>query len=432
MHDTNLFALQTENSAHDRAKCQPARRLNIEALVSYFRAGCKQDSRDVGIELEHFLVDGTGEPLSYSQPHGVRDILTGLSNRYPDITSHHGDILGVAKPGMNVTIEPAAQLELSAGPFYSLDSALRVFDEFESDVERELEPVCGKSLAIGYDPACRAVDKELIPKARYEFMNEYLSSISPWGPRMMRGSASTQVSIDYRNEADCVKKMRVASVLAPLFALVCDNAAVFEGAPRPHQLMRTEIWKYCDPDRCNTPPHVLEEDFGFESYAAYILDTPAIVRIDAEGEAHYDTRTFGEIYAETPMNRAEVEHALSMVFPDVRLKTYVEIRPADSMPTPYAIAYAALIKGLFYCEECLDVLHASCEGITLDNIWQAKESLMKHGYRGQAYGRDVAEICDELFELARRGLNAIAPHEKGFLEPLAKLVAARTTLADLS
>ena len=432
MHDTDLFALQGKADEYSLAQHQPVRKRNIEALVSFFRAGCKRDSRDVGIELEHFLVDGTGEPLSYSQPHGVRDILTGLSERYPQVTMHNGDILGVAKPGMNVTIEPAAQLELSAGPFCSLDTARRVFDEFESDVARELEPVSGKSLAIGYDPACRAVDKELIPKARYEFMNEYLSAISPWGPRMMRASASTQVSIDYRDEQDCVKKMRVASVLAPLFALVCDNAAVFEGGPRPHRLMRTEVWKYCDPDRCNTPPHVLDDDFGFESYAEYILDTPAIVRVDDAGEAHYDPRTFGEIYANTPMNRANVEHALSMVFPDVRLKTYVEIRPADSMPTPYAIAYAALIKGLFYCDECLEALHASCENVTLEDIWRAKESLMENGYRGKAYGRNVDEICDEMFSLARRGLNAIAPHEKDYLEPLAKLVAARTTLADLS
>ncbi|MFR4803674.1 MAG: glutamate-cysteine ligase family protein [Eggerthellaceae bacterium] len=167
--------------------------------------------------------------------------------------------------------------------------------------------------------------------------------------------------------------------------------------------MRTEVWKYCDPDRCNTPPHVLDDGFGFESYAEYILDTPAIVRVDDAGDAHYDPRTFGEIYAHTPMNRANVEHALSMVFPDVRLKTYVEIRPADSMPTPYAIAYAALIKGLFYCDECLEALHATFENYTLENIWRAKESLMENGYRGKAYGRNVDEICDEMFDLARRG-----------------------------
>lgn len=98
------------------------------------------------------------------------------------------------------------------------------------------------------------------------------------------------------------------------------------------------------------------------------------------------------------MNRANVEHALSMVFPDVRLKTYVEIRPADSMPTPYAIAYAALIKGLFYCDECLEALYASCRNVALEDIWRAKESLMENGYRGKAYGRNVDEICDEMFD----------------------------------
>lgn len=411
---------------------QPARAHNKAALVAYFEEGSVADPREVGIELEHFLVDGTGEPLSYSQPHGVRDVLTTLSKRYPDVTVHDGDLLGVAKPSMNVTIEPAAQLELSAGPFASLDTARRIFDEFEADVADALRPVCGRALAIGYDPSGRAVDKELIPKARYAYMNEYLSAISPWGPRMMRGSASTQVSIDYRDEADCVAKMRVASVLSPMFALICDNAAIFEGGPRPHACMRTEIWKYCDPDRCNTVPGLLGGDFGYEDYADYILDTPAIVRMDEHGEAHYDPRPFGEIYADAPMTRADVEHALSMVFPDVRLKSYVEIRPADSMPVPYAIAYAALIKGLFYWDENLESLEAACAQIGVEDVWRAKEAVMRSGYRARVYGREAGPLADELFDMARKGLTAIAPHEKDLLEPLASLVAARTTLADLS
>lgn len=427
MNASDIFS--TADRPHD---AQPARALNKAALVAYFEEGSVAEPREVGIELEHFLVDATGEPLSYSQPHGVRDVLVSLSERYPDITMHDGDILGVAKPSMNVTIEPAAQLELSAGPFVSLDTARRAFDEFESDVAWALQPVCGQALAVGYDPSGRAVDKELIPKARYAYMNEYLSAISAWGPRMMRGSASTQVSIDYRDEADCVAKMRIASALSPLFALICDNAAVFEGGPRPHPCMRTEVWKYCDPDRCNTVPRLFDDSFGFSAYADYILDTPAIVRMDAEGEAHYDPRSFGEIYADTPMTRADVEHALSMVFPDVRLKSYVEIRPADSMPVPYAIAYAALIKGLFYCDECLDVLKASCARIGVEDIWRAKESVMKNGYGARIYGRDAGEVADELFEMARRGLATIAPHEKDFLEPLSALAATRTTLADLA
>ena len=427
MNASDIFSAR--RMPHDE---QPARARNKAALVSYFKEGAVADPREIGIELEHFLVDGTGEPLSYSQPHGVRDVLETLSERYPDVTVHDGDLLGVAKPSMNVTIEPAAQLELSAGPFGSLDTARRIFDEFEADVADGLQRVCGRALAIGYDPSGRAADKELIPKARYAYMDEYLSAISPWGPRMMRGSASTQVSIDYRDEADCIAKMRIASVLTPLFALICDNAAVFEGGPRPHACMRTEVWKYCDPDRCNTVPGLLDAPFGFEDYADYILDTPAIVRMDEHGEAHYDSRPFGEIHAETPMTRADVEHALSMVFPDVRLKSYVEIRPADSMPVPYAIAYAALIKGLFYDDENLAALEEACMQIGVRDVWRAKEAVMRYGYRAHVYGREAALIADELFDMARKGLAAIAPHEKALLDPLAALVAARATLADIS
>ena len=411
---------------------QPARARNKATIRSILESGCTSTSKRLGIELEHILVDNTGDPLSYSQPDGVRDVLEALSARYPNTTVHDGDLLGVARPGMSVTIEPAAQLELSAGPFGSIDEASRVFSEFETDVHAALTPVDGRALTIGYDPVNRAANKELIPKARYDFMNTYLSSISPWGPRMMRGSASTQISIDYASEEDCMTKARVACVLAPLFALMCDNTPYFEGTRRPHPMMRTEIWRHCDPDRCNTVPGMLDEGFGFDAYADYILDVPAIVVLDEQGEARYDTRTFGEIYAHTPMTRQEAEHALSMVFPDVRLKTYVEIRPADAMPIPYVMAYAALVKGLFYCEDSLNALAISCAGIREGDVEDAKTALMKRGYRAFAYDRDAGEMCEELMELARRGLLQIAPHEKDYLKPLAELVRSRTTLAELA
>ena len=140
-----------------------------------------------------------------------------------------------------------------------------------------------------------------------------------------------------------------------------------------------------------------------------------------------DSRRFSEIYAERPMSRAEIEHALSMVFPDVRLKTYLEIRPADAMPVPYVVAYATLVKGIFYCEESLARVERLFEGIAANDIEQAKNSLQERGYAGEIYGRSAAEFADEVIAAARAGLS---DNEQGFLEPLEKLVAARTTLAD--
>lgn len=408
---------------------QPARRRNVRAIAQYLASGCKQHAQALGIELEHILVDPTGDPISYSQPDGVRDVLENLSARYPQRSEHAGDLLGVARGNLAVTIEPAAQLELSAGPFDTLDAAQKAFETFEAELAEALAPMGNTALTVGYDPVNIAANKELIPKARYEYMNEYLGAISPWGPRMMRGSASTQISIDFTSEEDAAQKMRIASALAPIFALICDNTAQFEGTRSPHKLMRTEIWKYCDPDRCNSVPGVFSDDFGFEAYAEYILDTPAIVVMDEEGEAHYDTRTFGDIYAHESMMQSQIEHALSMVFPDARMKTYVEIRPADSMPLAYVLAYAAFIKGLFYDQANLDALAVSCAEIGEGDVRDAKEALMAHGYRALVYERPAAEICDELLELARRGLSDA---ERGYLDPLARLIEDRTTLADLA
>ncbi len=409
------------------AEQQPARERNIEAIAAHLHAGIKTECRALGIELEHICVDASGTPITYSQPGGVRDVLESLSKTYPERTEHDGDLLGVARPGAAVTIEPSAQLELSAGPFSDLASARTAFDAFEVDATAALAPVGGRALTIGFDPKMRTLDKELIPKARYDYMNRYLGAISPWGQRMMRSSASTQVSIDYTSEADAVRKMRVAEYLAPVLALICDNAPIFEGGPRPHALMRVEAWEGCDPDRCGVVPGMFEEGFGFDDYAAWLLDIPAIVALEEDGEARYDERTFGEIYAERVMSDDEVLHAMSMVFPDVRLKSYVEIRPADSMPIPYVIAYAALIKGLFYNEENLAELANEAAGIGEAEVVAAKHALMQSAYAAEVYGRPVAELCDEFIARAEHGLSA---EERGYLEPLAELVASRETLAD--
>lgn len=406
---------------------QPARMQNIAAIVEHLKRGASPASKRIGIELEHICVDADGRALGYSQTGGVRDALEALSERYPEKTVHNGDPLGVGRPGAVITLEPAAQVELSAGPFERLADAQASFEEFERDLDDTLKPHGGRALALGYDPKCVAATKELIPKARYAYMNRYLGDISPWGPRMMRGSASTQVSIDYADEADAINKMQVAQMIAPLLALICDNAPYFEGRVRPHTLMRTEIWKHCDPARCGTVPGALDPDFDFTDYAAFLLDFPAIVRLDAQGEAHLDTRTFGEIYAAKPMNDADVAHAMSMTWPDVRLKSYIEIRPADSMPVPYVIAYGALIKGIFYTPENLTKLRCTLGPVGGTAVATAKDELMKHGYSAEVYGHPAAKLCDMLIELGRKGLE---PDEQGYIEPLAELVAARETLAE--
>lgn len=420
------------NASTAAASGQPARESNIDAIISYFESGIKPEGGpgELGIELEHIIVHDDMSPVPYSGERGVAWLLDQLTDEYPELTRDvHGDLLGVARPGESVTIEPAAQLELSAGPFVDLATARETFDTFEKRVGELLAPAGERLLTLGYHPTAAARDLELIPKRRYQFMNLYLGEKDTCGPCMMRGSASTQVSIDYTSTADCLHKLRLAFALVPVLSLICDNSPVFEGEPRTHELVRTEIWQHMDNDRCGLVPGVLDPSFDLRRYAEYILDTVAILIPCKKEQWCYSDRTFGDIYAERTMTRAEVEHALSMFFNDVRLKTYVEIRPADAMPVPYVVAYAALVRGLFYDTASLDALDELFAGVDEAAYEAAKEALMAHGYDAEVYGRPVAELCDAVIAIAERGLSDA---DRPFLEPLARLVAERTTLATLA
>lgn len=416
----------------DAAASQPMRSHNVSALVDFFKSGIKPQGSHgkLGIELEQAIVHDDGSPVSYSEDHGVAWLLEQLRGDYPDATvDSEGDLLGVARPSEAITIEPAAQIELSAGPFESLQDASDVFKGYIDAVDKRLKPQGMHLVAQGYHPSAKARSLELIPKQRYDFMNRYLGAKDIYGPCMMRGSASTQVSIDYTSEQDCLRKMRIAYALVPLLSLICDNAPVFESQPRSRKLVRTDIWRHTDPDRCGLVPGALDEDFTLERYAEYVLDTPAIVVPGEGGTWRYSEQTFGELYAEQAMTRKDVEHAVSMQFPDVRLKTYLEIRPADSMPVPYVVAYAALIKGLFYREESLSALEKLFDGVDAASFERAKDRLMEQGYDAEVYGRPAAELCDDIMALAESGLDE---QDRSFLEPLAKLVGQRVTLADLA
>ncbi|WP_251213030.1 glutamate-cysteine ligase family protein [Adlercreutzia murintestinalis] len=405
---------------------QPARTQNIKAIADFYRSGIKDTAQAVGIELEHTLTRKDGTQVAYHGDFGAEQLLEAFADDFPEPMMDGATIVGRAGRQGTVTLEPAAQFELSAGPFRALDDAAANLSAFEGHLRALCEAHDIRVETPGYNPYHRAIDLELIPKRRYAMMNEYLGALSMFGVCMMRGSASTQVSIDYHSEQDCLRKLRLTSACAPLFALICDNAPVFETKPRTHQLVRTKIWQHCDPDRCGIVPGVFDRAFTLEEYAAYVLDTPAIVEQTPHGE-RFTTKTFGEIFSDTLMDVPAVEHAVSMLFNDVRLKTYLEIRPADAMPAAYVLAYTALIKGLFYNNASLDALDSLFDGVDADACACAKDALMQSGYHATVYQSPVSVLADELMSIATTGLS---DHERPYLAPLAELVADRTTLAD--
>lgn len=191
---------------------------NKQALVAYFTEGAKGDKPlgALGVEVEHFVVTAEGEySVSYAGrsegEFGVRDVLAHLADAYPQHTyGLEGDLIGLASDGASITLEPAAQLEISIAPYSSISRILRVYNEFRAKVDPFLAEHACKLVTSGYHPTARALDLTLIPKQRYRFMDDYFKEIGTHGERMMRASASTQVSVDYQDEADAIRKMRIA------------------------------------------------------------------------------------------------------------------------------------------------------------------------------------------------------------------------------
>lgn len=403
---------------------------NRDALVEYFRAG-EKETRTFGFELEHVLVrKNTGAPVSYSEPQGVRAVLERLAESV-DTLVHEGDsLVGLTRGTWAVSLEPAAQLEVSAGPFEKVVEAEESYLEFRSFLDPVLEEFGIMTPMVGYVPSARACDLELIPKFRYESMDRFLSEESPWGARMMRGSASLQVSIDYASEKDAMRKLRVAEQIAPVLAHICDNTPIFENEERSGHMARTAVWTGMRQDRVGTVPGSLAPGFGYRDYADYLLTRGAILVPDAEaavGWRFVGAQTFDEAYAERAMGAADVEHALSMVWPDARLKNFVEIRPADALPFDFSLAYMALVRGLFYNEQNLAALEALLSGAGENEVRSAKEALMREGYAAHVYGRSIDFWVDTLVTLA---LGATDSSELSYLEPLASMTRNRFTLAD--
>lgn len=366
-------------------------------IAEYIKSGEKA-SDAVGIELEHFITDKkTGENVPYSGDNGVGAVLSNLASGFDEEIRSEVFLIGLANSDYTLTLEPAAQLEISIRPVSKISDAERIYGDFLNKVTPVLDIFGYELTTAGYRRGCRAEELELIPKSRYRFMDKYFEKTGKYGKNMMRATASTQISIDYTNEADCALKFRVANILSPLFAYICDNSCVFENAPYDGKMLRTHIWRNVDNERCGIVPCAM--DLTYEKYAEYILNRAAILIMRDKIPVYTGSKKVRDIY-HNGMTEAEAEHLLSMFFPDVRLKKYIEIRPADSMPIKKALAYAALIKGIFKTPSEFDF-----SSVTVSDMEHAKDALAKDGLNAVIYGQCARDIYENMLGCAKRNLS---------------------------
>ncbi len=395
---------------------------NKDRIAEYIKNGAKKTDK-IGIELEHFVVDSvTDDNIPYSGKHGVGEILSEISEFYDKKVYSEGFLIGLSNGRYHLTLEPSAQLEISICPVGDISEADKIYNEFSEIVTPVLKEHGCKLLTVGTRPKGTAAEQELIPKKRYKFMNEYFEHTGTCGKNMMRQTASTQVSVDYADEKDCVMKFRAANILSPLFALICDNSTVLDGKSYDGRMIRTYIWQNVDNDRCGTVPCTFDRNFGFDGYAEYIYNNPAVLIMENGMPVFTGEKKISDIYGKKELDEAEIEHLLSMFFPDVRLKQYIEIRPADSMPISYALSYAAFIKGIFKSADKFVF-----DGVTVSDINKAKAALSRDGFNAEVYGKNAALLCDVLLDTAKKNLG---PPDAEYLRPIEKIIAERRTLRD--
>ncbi|MEO1705144.1 MAG: glutamate--cysteine ligase, partial [Pseudomonadota bacterium] len=333
-------------------------------LAGYLEAGCKpKDAWRIGTEHEKFGYDAkTRMPLPYDGPCSIKAMLEGLRDGFGwSPLEEGGHLIGLEKDGANISLEPGGQLELSGAPLVTIHETCDEVNSHLAEVRDVADRIGARFIGLGAAPEWTHEQMPMMPKGRYKLMDSYMGKVGTTGTWMMRRTCTVQVNLDFSSEADMVQKLRVAFALQPIATALFSNSPFWEGKPNGHKSWRSRIWRDLDASRTGMLPFVFEDGFGFERWADYALDVPMyfVYRdgkyIDALGQSFRDFLK-GELPAlpgETPTLSDWADH-LTTIFPEARVKKFIEMRGADGGPWRRLCALPAFWVGLTYDQSALD------------------------------------------------------------------------------
>jgi glutamate--cysteine ligase len=416
-----------------------------QQLVEYLAAGAKPRAEwRIGTEHEKFVFRRADlRPVSYEGPDGILALLQGMK-RYGWRDVLDGDtLIGLTDGSAGISLEPGGQFELSGAP---LDNLHETCCEVQAHL-KQLRPLCDDLglglLGLGFNPKWRREDVPFMPKRRYAVMRRYMPKKGKLGLDMMLRTCTVQVNLDFGSEADMVAKFRASLALQPLAVALFANSPFVEGKLTGFTSYRSHVWTDTDPDRCGMLPFVFEPGFGFERYVDYMLDVPMyfVYRdgqyTDVAGQSFRDFMVgrLPGLPGAFPTMSDWIDH-LTTVFPEVRLKRFLEMRGADGGPWARLCALPALWTGLLYDEAAL----AGATALVADWSMEERESLRadvpRQGLATRFRGRPLKELALAVLELARDGLKRRArldttgQDESHFIEPLFDIAQSGKTPAD--
>ena len=410
-----------------------------DQLVAPMIAGEKPPERwRIGTEHEKLVFRGPDHHApAYCEDGGIRDILLALTEFGWEPVEEGGQVIAMRGPDGTVSLEPAGQLELSGAPLENLHQTCAETGRHLAQVKEIGERFGVGFLGLGMWPDKRRDELPIMPKGRYEIMLRHMPRVGNMGLDMMLRTCTIQVNLDYSSEADMAHKFRTSLALQPLATALFANSPFTEGKPNGFLSYRSHIWSDTDPHRTGMLPFVFEDGFGYERYADYMLDVPMyfVFRdgkyIDAAGQSFRDFLK-GELPAlpgERPRASDWIDH-LSTAFPEVRLKSFLEMRGADGGPWSRICALPAFWVGLLYDQGALDAAWDLVKDWTMEEREALRNAVPRLALDAPIPGgRKLLDLAREVLPVARAGLasrarlNASGDNETGFLDTLDEIVA---------
>ncbi len=419
----------------------------LSELTAYMEEGCKPKDRfRIGTEHEKFVFyRKDNAPVPYEG--GIEALLTGMRDRlgWEPITDA-GRIIGLAEQnGMGaISIEPGGQFELSGAPLSTLFETGQEAKVHLEALAAVAEPLGIGFLGIGGSPKWTLAETPRMPKSRYGIMTAYMPKVGRHGLDMMYRSATIQVNLDYSSEEDMARKMRVSMKLQAIATALFAASPFTDGRKNGYHSWRGEIWRDTDNARAGCLPFIFKPDFGFADYAAWALDVPMYFVIRDRHYVDCTDITFrqfmqgalkGRVDAWQPTQGDWVNH-LSTLFPDVRLKRFLEMRGADGGPLSHIVALPAFWVGLLYDDAALAEADALTARWTHADVTALRDTVPTQGLAATVAGHSALDIAREAVAISRRGLkargvtNAQGEDESLFLAPLDAILKRGATLAD--
>ena len=414
-------------------------------LVDYVAQGSKPKSAwRIGTEHEKFAFETrTLKRLPYDGPSGIRAMLQALTRFGWEPVSEKGNVIALTQAGASVTLEPGGQVELSGAPLENLFQTCNEVNTHLDQVKQIGADLGIGFMGLGFDPKWARAEVPWMPKGRYRIMREYMPKKGKLGLDMMLRTCTVQVNLDYSSEADMVKKFRASLALQPIAVALFANSPFTEGKPNGFQSYRSHVWTDTDPDRSGMLDFVFEEGMSFERYVDYVLGVPMyfVYRdgnyIDASGQSFRDFMA-GKLpaYPNQIPTMSDWADQLTLPFPEVRLKRYLEMRGADGGPWRRLCALPALWTGLLYDQAALDAAWDLVKGWTAEQRTQLRDDVPRQGFAARVGKMTVRDIARETVEIARDGLkarnvrNSTGENETVFLNVLDEIVASGKTPAD--